>query len=325
MKWFYNLKIAAKLLISFILVSLLASVVGIMGIINMGKVNSMLNNMYDNNLVPIIDIANANMQAIYHNRAVYDYIIEPEKSGMDTIKQRMDKNEEKMKQLLDKYRKTVLTEREKQLLAKFDDSWVTYMNSVAKALSLSYEGKNNEAMALVNGEVTKTFQVSDDLLTELVNVNQGLGKEAYAESDTVFFQSRNFMITLVIVCLMIGIGLAFFISAIISNPIKKIVTEAQKIAKGDLDIHLEVETADEVGELSQAFTDMANNINEVMTNINSAAEQVASGSKQVSDSSIALSQGATEQASSIEQLTASIEEIASQTKLNANNANQANE
>ncbi|MCB8815295.1 hypothetical protein [Desulfosporosinus shakirovi] len=53
--------------------------------------------------------------------------------------------------------------------------------------------------------------------------------------------------------------------------------------------------------------------------------QPAAGSRQVSVSSIALSQGVTEQASSIEQLTASLEEIASETKLNAENANQANE
>lgn len=64
--------------------------------------------------------------------------------------------------------------------------------------------------------------------------------------------------------------------------------------------------------------------NEILTSINTAADQVASGSKQVSDSSIALSQGATEQASLVEELTASLEEISSQTKLNAQNANEAN-
>jgi hypothetical protein len=39
---------------------------------------------------------------------------------------------------------------------------------------------------------------------------------------------------------------------------------------------------------------------------------------------MALSQGATEQASSVEELTASLEEISSQTKQNADNANEAN-
>ncbi len=63
----------------------------------------------------------------------------------------------------------------------------------------------------------------------------------------------------------------------------------------------------------------------MISEIANASEQVATGAKQISDSSMVLSQGATEQASSIEELTTSLEEISSQTKLNAENANKANE
>jgi len=54
------------------------------------------------------------------------------------------------------------------------------------------------------------------------------------------------------------------------------------------------------------------------------ADQASAGAKQISDSSMVLSQGATEQASSIEELSASIEEISSQTKVNADYSNKAN-
>jgi len=54
-------------------------------------------------------------------------------------------------------------------------------------------------------------------------------------------------------------------------------------------------------------------------------EQVTMGADLVSNSSQSLSQGTTEQASAIEQLTASLEQIASQTRLNAKNAEKANE
>ena len=52
---------------------------------------------------------------------------------------------------------------------------------------------------------------------------------------------------------------------------------------------------------------------------------VDEGSNQVSDSSQALSQGATEQAASLEEITSSMTELASQTKINAENANQASQ
>jgi len=55
------------------------------------------------------------------------------------------------------------------------------------------------------------------------------------------------------------------------------------------------------------------------------AEERAEENEKLADSSMALSQGAAEQASSIEELTASIGEVSSQTKMNADNASQAND
>jgi methyl-accepting chemotaxis protein len=133
------------------------------------------------------------------------------------------------------------------------------------------------------------------------------------------------MIIVIAIAIISAIGLGIFISRMISNPVKKMVTIADKVAQGDLNVNINFDTKDEIGSLATAFKKMSDNLNEVLSNISSASEQVAAGSKQVSDSSIALSQGSTEQASSIEELTASIEEISSQTQLNAQNASQANQ
>ncbi len=132
------------------------------------------------------------------------------------------------------------------------------------------------------------------------------------------------MIGFLVVGIFISIFLGLYISNIIKKPINVLVKASGEIAKGNLDVDIDITTKDEIGELAKSFIDMTNNINEVMGNINSASEQVASGSRQVSESSMSLSQGATEQASSIEELTASIEEIASQTRENATNSDEAN-
>jgi methyl-accepting chemotaxis protein len=157
---------------------------------------------------------------------------------------------------------------------------------------------------------------------------------------------------------------AVLIARSIGNPLRKIAEAADKVAVGDLDVNVEVGSKNEIGSLAESFTKLiastreqaaviervadtdltlevparsekdlmgkklsklVSDLNEIIKRIALASEQVASGAKQVSDSSIALSQGATEQASSIEELTASLEEVSSQTKLNAENANDANE
>src|SRR5690606_6709094 len=97
----------------------------------------------------------------------------------------------------------------------------------------------------------------------------------------------------------------------------------EKMASGDMTVQVRVKSDKDL--LGKKLNEMIETNNEVLGNINSAAGQVAAGAKQVSDSSMQLSQGTTEQASSIEELTASLEEVSTQTKINAENANQANE
>lgn len=66
-------------------------------------------------------------------------------------------------------------------------------------------------------------------------------------------------------------------------------------------------------------------VNELLNQVLTTVEQVSSGAQQVADASQALSQGATEQASSLEEITSSMNEISSQTKINAESANQSNQ
>jgi methyl-accepting chemotaxis protein len=64
-------------------------------------------------------------------------------------------------------------------------------------------------------------------------------------------------------------------------------------------------------------------IRRVVEAVMSGSEQVASASGQISSSSQSLAEGASEQAASIEETTSSLEEMSSMTKLNAENAHQA--
>lgn len=57
MKWFYNLKIKVKLIIGFILISIITGVVGIIGVTNILSVAENNNFMYEKMTVGIADIS----------------------------------------------------------------------------------------------------------------------------------------------------------------------------------------------------------------------------------------------------------------------------
>lgn len=58
MKWFYNLRIATKLIIGFIIVAFIAGIVGVVGIINVHKINNMDTDLYKNHTATMPDLTN---------------------------------------------------------------------------------------------------------------------------------------------------------------------------------------------------------------------------------------------------------------------------
>ncbi|MDH5543083.1 MAG: methyl-accepting chemotaxis protein [Nitrospinota bacterium] len=142
------------------------------------------------------------------------------------------------------------------------------------------------------------------------------------------FSAINALKTLMAIIAIIGvasiIAVALVIARSISNPVIKAVEVLNELGKGNLNVSVETDREDEIGQMLSAVDKFSSDLSSVIREINMAAEQVNTGSAQVSDSSQSLSQGATESAASLEEITSSLTQIGSQTKLNAENASQAN-
>ena len=172
------------------------------------------------------------------------------------------------------------------------------------------------------------------------------------------------ILIIVLITIIFAILLTYLLSRSIANPMRQTVEMLGKIEKGNLSDRLNLNRKDEVGEMAQAmdrfadnmqheiigslqklsdgnlnmnlvpkdnqdeirgaFNKLENDLNEVMGSIQNAGQQISSNSTSVSDFSQSLSQSATESAASLEEISASLGELSSQTKHNADNANQVN-
>jgi methyl-accepting chemotaxis protein len=324
MRWFNDMKIRAKLISCFIILALFTGVVGVFGVTNMNNINHRSEMMYNENLIPIQDLKSIQvaLQNVRANQILAIYERNP-----DTLQSRLDVINalvETTNELLAKYETTIHNDENKALYDAAIESLTEYRMVRNENLDLLVNQQYDQGFETM-GLVTKAREKADEDLQKLVDYNTMLAADTVKENAKNFEQQTIFMVSVIMISIILAVVLGLIISNLISKQLNKLVAVADKIADGDLDVTIDIETKDEVGVLAKAFKKMAENINEVMSNINSAAEQVSAGSRQVSDSSMALSQGATEQASSIEELTASLEEISAQTKLNAENADKANE
>ena len=106
--------------------------------------------------------------------------------------------------------------------------------------------------------------------------------------------------------------------------INEIAEILDSISNGDLTVSINHEYIGSYSPIKRALTSILDSMNKTMSEINIAAEQVLSGSTQIAQSSMHLADGSTRQASAIQELTATIETINEKTKLNSENAADAN-
>lgn len=98
---------------------------------------------------------------------------------------------------------------------------------------------------------------------------------------------------------------------------------AEQIAHGNMAVDIPLRSDKDM--LGKALQDLIHDNNQTLSGIRESSMQVMSGASQVASASQSLAQGSTEQASALEQINASIDEIAEKTKVNATQANDAND
>lgn len=323
MKWFYNMKIAVKLISAFVLVAVIAGVVGLVAMNSITTIDENGAILYNNMTIPIAD--SAEMAKLFQRVRVNtrDMILEDDPDDITDMYENISVIIDELNVLSERFEEKALSQ---EMINAFQDFMTTRKEFGALLddfYELCLENKDDEAYAMIKGEMRVAADAEKDAIDLLVAMKVEDASEKAIENDDITKSSITTMIILIVVAIGLAVGLGVFISKVISKPLKEMVKTANKLADGNLDVNLNINTKDEIGELAGAFTIMTDNLNSVMSNINSASDQVASGSRQLSDSSMSLSQGATEQASSVEELTASVEEIASQTRANAANAEKA--
>ena len=325
MKWFANMKIAKKLFLSFAIMLAVSVVVGSVAIVNLTNFKANDDAMYQKKTAAIADLTKIATAFQRMRVSLREVILRTDAAQMADYEQKIADRRGEIDVLDASFSKLITTDDVQKAYDAFLETRKVFGSYLDKIVQLAKQNMNTDAFGVLSSdEVYAAEQNEQDAIQNLVDL---LDKEAAAKADE---NAAIYQEALIAVIVSIGAGiilailLSLYISSLISGSMKKIVIAAEGIAEGDLDVDVAIHTKDEIGNLAHAFRKMTGNLNDVLSSINAASEQVSTGAKQLSDSSLSLSQGASEQASSIEELTSSLEEISSQTKLNAQNASQAN-
>lgn len=261
MKWFKNLKIGSKLLISFVMVAAITLIVGYTGYSGISEISDNQNTMYVDRLIPIRDLGYANeallTASIEMVQALGTLDLSERKTYVDSIRVETKKVDE----LVDAYSKTVLVKAEEETLPKFLSAWNEYKRQRESALEYLLSLQDDEAKQIIYSTSLFSQNEARKNLMTLIDINAKVASELDDATDARSNSSSTFLMVLVIVAALLAVGLGLFISKIIGTPIKNLSDAANKLAAGDKNVVVEIDSKDEIGTLAIAFNAMIEKIN----------------------------------------------------------------
>ncbi|WP_034297014.1 methyl-accepting chemotaxis protein [Herbaspirillum sp. RV1423] len=325
MKWFYNLRIANKLVISVVGVLILTAILGVFSIAQLSRVSQASTDI-STNWMPSMRSALQMKAALSRIRASeLQHILSDNDQDFGFYERAIAAQLTQFKEFDAKYLSLVSEPEEKKAYTEFKKNFNMYLAENAKVLGLSRVKKVDEARELVRGDSTRLYRLINDQLDRMGEISEAGSAKADEAAISMYESSRIWIVGLLAGSIILGMLLAFWIARIVSRPLNVAVEVARRVAEGDLTAHIDVQSKDETGQLMQALKAMNDSLLNIVSQVRTGTDMIATASTQIATGNSDLSSRTEEQASSLEETASSMEELTSTVKQNADNARQANQ
>jgi methyl-accepting chemotaxis protein len=136
---------------------------------------------------------------------------------------------------MDKYRATYLVKDEQVELANFDQNYAALEQAVQNTISDTEAGNLDQAVKSVSdgGEVTKARIATSTDLSNLININVTVARQVKAQGDATFHASRNLMIGVAVIAVLMALGFAYLFSRGVLLPLKIVLEVTDNLAVGN--------------------------------------------------------------------------------------------
>ena len=318
-----NVKISSKLLMSFFIILLIVVIVGVTGFLNSRSLNGKLVEISTGDLPSVSNLLETDRDLYRLLMAERSMIFTDVKT--DLYKQLMAEYEESFqlsKERFDNFKK-LADDGAADLIAKYETAraqWERLSRQVVEGrTSDTREGRRLAIDLTLAGALVK-FDEMRGILDQLTGLTMQKVDSRRLEAEAAFVRTTITLSITTIIGIIIGLVLALFIAGGITKPVKKLMGIVDSISKGDLEVELEIDRKDEIGQLVDKIADMVDKFRSVVMDVAAAADNVANASQAMNASTEQMSQGATEQATSSEQASSSMEQMSSNIRQNADNA-----
>jgi len=197
---------------------------------------------------------------------------------------------------------------------------VAYEAKIGEVYAAVEAQADEEAIDAVNDAAEEIRAPLDEAINSLVQTTAEETEETATAFDDALEQAITATLIVGAVLTLLSIIIAYIITRSITTPVRDALESAKDMADGDLTVTFPDASKDEIGQLVDALSMMAERMRGAVLEVQGIAGSVADGAQLTNDGSQQLSQGANEQAATAEEVSAAMEEMVQSIRQNAENA-----
>ena len=253
MSFIDDMKIGKKLLGGFIIVLLIMAIIAVYAYSSSNDAAARSKEMYDQNLVAIDQMGSISSDFQQMRAEIYRYVYVPSSRSGEIATIAGLKSS--IKDNIDTYRNLDLNAADKAALDKFDTNYATFIVEYDKALKDTDDGDQKAVdTALSAGSPLITARTNTvAAYKEIIKNNRDNANKLNAESTAAAAAASMYLAILSIAGILIGLGVAIYLSKSITGPVNLVAENLKELSKGHLGNRMKMDRKDEVGEMADVM------------------------------------------------------------------------
>ena len=234
------MKLRTKLSLSMGLLIVMLCGLGIFSLYQMNSINNASTEIAKN-WMPSTNAANS-LNTLTSDYRLYEvmHIFSTTAEDMATYEKLMAETEKGIAELEKKYVNLISSPQERGLYDDFRSEWKKYTQLHEKIYALSKQNRTEEAKVLLTGTSRDAYRTASALLVKIVQLNTESGDKASIEGDELYDSSKTLVSALLILGIVVGVLLVFFLVRNVLQQLGKDPGElngiAHRVVSGDYNI-----------------------------------------------------------------------------------------
>jgi len=277
-----DLSIKNKLLISFVIMSIIGVFVEVVCLISLYKTNKDYNYALTNYGFSQGYIGKLGIEVANSNAFIRDVLLFGNADDLSNVQEKIKQCADNIDDLLAEVGKYNTTPEEKKTYNQIIEKVTGYEKIRDIIVTAGVTHNTENGLKLLETDGAPLMNDISDNISQLLQIKIDSCDKLKQKLDTLQYINMIIILVLIVISTILILLLAKYITKMISDPIEKMKNVAKEVAEGNLEVLVDVDSKDEIGELATSFSIMIVSMKSYINEISSILHEISKGNLKVS-------------------------------------------